>query len=122
MISAVHWQRIEGGLILAGALVMYVQYVDLMPWWAALLVFFAPDLSMMAYGFGARAGAAVYNAVHIYAFGLVFMALGYAFALPVLAATGVLWLAHSGFDRALGYGLKLNEGFSFTHLGRIGKR
>jgi hypothetical protein len=30
-------------------------------------------------------------------------------------------LAHIGLDRALGYGLKYNAGFVFTHLGRIGK-
>lgn len=121
MIGAAHWQRLEGGFILLGGLALYFQHADLMPWWAALLIFFAPDLSMLAYGFGARVGAFFYNAVHIYAFGFAFMALGYVFALPGLAAIGALWLAHSGFDRALGYGLKLPEGFSFTHLGRIGK-
>jgi hypothetical protein len=38
----------------------------------------------------------------------------------VLAAA-LIWLAHIGFDRALGYGLKYSAGFSFTHLGRIGR-
>ena len=33
----------------------------------------------------------------------------------------LIWSAHIGFDRALGYGLKYDTGFSFTHLGRIGK-
>jgi hypothetical protein len=33
----------------------------------------------------------------------------------------LIWLAHIGFDRALGYGLKYAAGFGFTHLGRIGK-
>jgi len=33
----------------------------------------------------------------------------------------MIWLAHIGFDRALGYGLKYNAGFGFTHLGRIGR-
>jgi hypothetical protein len=40
---------------------------------------------------------------------------------PLLVVLGALWLAHSGFDRMLGYGLKSPDGFSFTHLGRIGK-
>ena len=34
----------------------------------------------------------------------------------------MIWLAHIGFDRALGYGLKYSAGFGFTHLGRIGKK
>jgi hypothetical protein len=33
----------------------------------------------------------------------------------------MIWLAHIGFDRALGHGLKYANGFGFTHLGRIGK-
>jgi hypothetical protein len=34
----------------------------------------------------------------------------------------IIWAAHIGFDRALGYGLKYPTAFSDTHLGRIGKR
>nr|WP_312052333.1 DUF4260 family protein [Brevundimonas diminuta] len=32
----------------------------------------------------------------------------------------MIWLAHIGFDRALGYGLKSPEAFGLTHLGLIG--
>ena len=33
----------------------------------------------------------------------------------------MIWLAHIGLDRALGYGLKYSKGFAFTHLGTIGR-
>ncbi len=33
----------------------------------------------------------------------------------------MIWMAHIGIDRALGYGLKYSLGFGFTHLGRIGR-
>lgn len=118
---AVTWQRFEGGLIFLSGLLIYLQASDLMPWWTAALVFFAPDLSFAGYALGARIGSLVYNTVHIYAFGAALIALGLFFASPMLVALGALWLAHSGFDRLLGYGLKSSEGFSFTHLGRIGK-
>lgn len=36
-------------------------------------------------------------------------------------AAGLIWSAHIGFDRALGYGLKYASGFGATHLGRIGR-
>jgi hypothetical protein len=49
------------------------------------------------------------------------LAIGLLMPVPLLGVLGALWLAHSGFDRMLGYGLKSPEGFSFTHLGRIGK-
>ena len=34
----------------------------------------------------------------------------------------LIWAAHIGFDRALGYGLKYPTSFGETHLGRIGRR
>jgi hypothetical protein len=40
---------------------------------------------------------------------------------PVVVSLALIWAAHIGVDRALGYGLKHRTGFSDTHLGRIGK-
>ena len=40
---------------------------------------------------------------------------------PLTLSIAMIWLAHIGIDRALGYGLKYSAGFGFTHLGRIGK-
>jgi hypothetical protein len=37
-------------------------------------------------------------------------------------AGALIWIAHIGIDRALGYGLKYATGFGDTHLGRIGRR
>jgi len=121
MKDVIVWQRVEGGLVFVAALVLYSQLAPVLPWWGALLVFFAPDLSFFAYGAGPRFGAWVYNLVHIYALGVVLMALGGLLGLPLLAALGTLWLAHSGFDRMLGYGLKAQTDFKDTHLGRLGK-
>jgi len=39
----------------------------------------------------------------------------------LLLSIAIIWLAHIGIDRALGFGLKYSLGFGFTHLGRIGK-
>ena len=39
---------------------------------------------------------------------------------PQVLAVGLIWAAHVGFDRALGYGLKYPDGFGMTHLGSIG--
>ncbi|MGB8400729.1 DUF4260 family protein [Bradyrhizobium sp.] len=49
------------------------------------------------------------------------MTFGFATAAPLIPSIAMIWLAHIGFDRALGYGLKYQAGFGFTHLGRIGK-
>jgi hypothetical protein len=45
------------------------------------------------------------------------MALG-----PELETAGIILFGHSSMDRIFGYGLKLNEGFKFTHLGLVGNK
>ena len=119
---AVLWQRVEALVIFAIGIVLFHHANIAMPWWSAFLVFFVLDFSFLAYLFGPRAGAFCYNAVHIYAFGATLLAIGLVSPNPFLLALGALSLAHSGFDRMLGYGLKSPEGFSFTHLGRLGKQ
>jgi hypothetical protein len=34
---------------------------------------------------------------------------------------GLIWCAHIGLDRAIGYGLKYGASFGHTRLGRIGR-
>ena len=51
---------------------------------------------------------------------MMLMTAGFAMASPLVLSIAMIWLAHIGFDRALGYGLKYATGFGFTHLGRIG--
>jgi hypothetical protein len=120
-VGAVAWQRAEGGLVfLAAAALVWLWGIEL-PWWAVLLLFFAPDLSFAGYLAGPRAGAAIYNLVHLYAFGALLLAAGALLAVPFVSTLGLLWLGHAGFDRMMGYGLKLPSGFADTHLGRIGR-
>jgi hypothetical protein len=38
-----------------------------------------------------------------------------------LISIAFLWLAHIGFDRAAGYGLKYSDAFAHTHLGHVGR-
>lgn len=81
----------------------------------------APDLSAIGYLAGPRVGAVTYNLAHNWALAvaLAFLALVSDQAWLLLAASVIA--AHVGWDRALGYGLKLPTGFRDTHLGRIGR-
>lgn len=120
MERAVLWQKLEGALIFIAGIGLFLHDSSTLSWWIALLVFFAPDLSFAGYLLGPKVGAVSYNLVHVYAFGVISLVAGVMLSIPLLAALGSLWLAHSGFDRMLGYGLKSSEGFKVTHLGRIG--
>jgi Domain of unknown function (DUF4260) len=90
-------------------------------WWIYLVVFLAPDLSFAAYLAGPKIGAVIYNAAHSYMAPMSLMIAGFALATPLTLSIAMIWLAHIGIDRALGYGLKYDAGFTFTHLGRIGQ-
>lgn len=116
------WQRAEAAMVFVAGIALFLHAQVGIPWWGALLLFLAPDLSFAGYGFGPKIGAICYNAAHLYGLGAGLLAVGALAALPLCTALGALWLAHAGFDRMLGYGLKSPEGFSITHLGRIGRR
>ena len=111
--------RLEGLTLFAGMVLLYAVWDG--SWWVFALLFLAPDLSFLAYLAGPRAGALVYNAAHSYMAPMVLMVAGFGMAAPLVLSIAMIWLAHIGFDRALGYGLKYAAGFGFTHLGRIGK-
>jgi hypothetical protein len=90
-------------------------------WWVYAILFLAPDLSFLGYLAGPRIGAVVYNSAHSYMAPVALMTAGFALASPLVLSIALIWLAHIGIDRALGYGLKYSAGFTFTHLGRIGR-
>lgn len=90
--------------------------------WSYFAVFFLlPDLALLVYLIGPRSGAAAYNVSHSYLGSLILLFAGFNFHVDILVFAGLIWVAHIGFDRALGYGLKYSAGFRHTHLGRIGK-
>ena len=117
--QARRWLRLEGLAVLVAGAVAFGrlggEFVWLLP---ALLV---ADLAIAGYLAGPRVGAFVYNLVHNWAFGLAVAGAGLALAAPPVALAGAVLIAHTGMDRAAGYGLKFASGFGDTHLGRIGK-
>jgi hypothetical protein len=111
--------RLEGLVLFMGMTLLYAVWEG--SWWVYALLFLVPDLSFAAYLAGPRAGAFVYNAAHSYMAPVALMTAGFALSSPLVLSIAMIWLAHIGIDRALGYGLKYSAGFAFTHLGRIGR-
>jgi len=111
--------RVEGLALLAGAAALYGRVGG--DWKQFAILFLVPDLSFAGYLAGPRLGAAAYNMMHSTVLPLLLAAAGIAFDTPLAIQIALIWLAHVGFDRALGYGLKYGQGFGFTHLGRIGR-
>jgi hypothetical protein len=111
--------RLEGLFVFMLSIALYGRMGE--SWWLFAGLFLAPDLSFLAYLAGPRAGAVAYNAVHTTAGPILLALAGFLLQSQLAVAIGIIWLAHCGIDRALGYGLKYDAGFGFTHLGRIGK-
>jgi hypothetical protein len=101
VMGGVRWLlQVEGLALLAAATAAYADQGFGWGWFA--LFFLAPDLTFAAYLLGPRWGAAV------------------VLGSEPLAMAALIGLAHVGFDRMLGYGLKYGTGFGDTHLSRKG--
>jgi len=110
--------RLEGLVVLAASVAAYARFGS--GWGLFAACFLLPDLSFLGYLANPRVGASAYNAAHSSVGGIGLIAIGVLFAAPAFVTAGLIWIAHVGFDRALGYGLKYGRGFGFTHLGPIG--
>lgn len=101
---------------------LYGLYLMNPAWWWFLLFLLGPDISFLGYLFGNKIGAVVYNLAHHKGVALVVLAIGYLVDERIMLMSGIVMLGHSSMDRFFGYGLKLFEGFKFTHLGHIGNK
>jgi hypothetical protein len=93
-----------------------------LPVWLWVILFFAPDISMLGYAVNTKTGAFSYNLFHHKGIAVALAMAGYYLQYNVLAAAGILLFAHASFDRVLGYGLKYNNSFKNTHLGSLEKK
>jgi Domain of unknown function (DUF4260) len=108
---------VEGLALLVAAVAVYFRVDG--PWWLLLVLALAPDLSVIGYAAGPRVGAAAYDAAHTTVLPLALGLVGVLAESDVAVQLALIWLAHIGADRALGYGLKYPTRFQDTHLQRV---
>ena len=108
----------ELAMFLGSAFVLYHFHVE---WWVYLLLLLGPDISMLGYLAGNKAGAVAYNIFHHKGIALLLCFTGYMIDDWWMMVIGIILFGHSSMDRFFGYGLKCFEGFQSTHLGKIGK-
>jgi hypothetical protein len=101
------------------ALTLYWQFGT--SWLLFVVLLLAPDVGMLGFLRGSRAGAALYNAFHTYVPPAILAVAGVLLESELVWSLSLIWFAHIGMDRLLGYGLKYPTGFQDTHLGRIGR-
>nr|WP_237417238.1 DUF4260 domain-containing protein [Halobacillus litoralis] len=111
------WIHLEGFLIFILSLYFYMTTGYSL--WLFFLLLLVPDVFMLGYIINARAGAVIYNIGHTYVLpGLVLFS-SLFFQWELIHALALIWTAHIGMDRTIGYGLKYGTDFKHTHQQRI---
>lgn len=89
-------------------------------WVLFLVLLLAPDVSMVGYLANRRIGSATYNLAHTVALPAALLAGAWHTGWPVGTSLALIWLAHVGADRGLGFGLKYPDApFAETHVQRV---
>jgi hypothetical protein len=109
-----HILRLEGAGLAAVATATY--FIIGGPIWLFVVLALAPDISMLAYLGGNRVGSTVYNTFHTYLAPATLGVVGVWSTVTPFVLIALVWAAHIGVDRAVGYGLKYPTGFKHTHL------
>ena len=107
--------QLEGLTVMAVAVTAFASLHA--SWWLFAALFLAPDIAFLGYLANPRVGAIAYNTLHSYIGPLILGVAAYFGQAPSLIPYILIWVAHLGFDRALGYGLKYASAFGDTHLG-----
>lgn len=109
--------HVEGATMLVMSVGLYA-YVS-GNWLLFALLLLAPDLSALGYLAGTRVGSITYNLAHIYLFPAALAAFGLLAGNNLALSLSLVWFAHIGMDRTVGYGLKYPTAFKDTHLSKV---
>lgn len=109
--------HMEGFAVLSGAVALYAYHGY--SWLAFGVLLLAPDVALAVYALNASAGTVLYNLLHSYTLPLLLAVLSVVLGAEGGLQVALIWSAHIGMDRMLGYGLKYPTGFNDTHLSRV---
>src|SRR6266545_2072340 len=101
--------HLEGLVVVVAACIFYQELGA--SWITFAALFLAPDLSMLGYLVGKKVGAQLYDVAHTYSTPFLLWLVDYFAHMPAMFPLCLIWVAHIGFDRLLGFGLKYGTGF-----------
>jgi hypothetical protein len=109
--------HLEGLIVLIGALIFYAVLDG--SWLLFIILFLAPDISFLAYFGGPKTGAFVYNIFHTCIIPFIVFIVALVYDNSVGMHVAIIWFAHIGADRMMGYGLKYPRGFKTSHMKKV---
>lgn len=107
----------EGFAVLALSVYFYAQSES--SWILFFVLLLAPDISMIGYFHNNKTGAVVYNVIHTYILPISVIFCGLFISSKIILAIGLIWVAHIGMDRMVGFGLKYPTNFKDNHLNQV---
>ena len=111
--------NLEGAAVLGAIVYIYFFRID-GNWILFVALLLAPDIGLAAYATKSnRIGSIFYNAFHTYIFPALVIVSGNTVGNEVVVEIGLIFAAHIGMDRAVGYGLKYIAGPKPTHLQKV---
>ena len=115
--ETITWQRVEGLALFSISTLIY--FDSGFSWLIYVLLILVFDLFMLGYLVNNKIGAFAYNIGHSLVSPALVLVIYFVTDVNWLLALACLWISHIGIDRLFGYGLKTNEGFKHTHLGKL---
>jgi hypothetical protein len=109
--------KLEGLFVLLFCIYFYSTYDY--GWGLFLLFLLLPDISMLGYLINVKIGTLSYNLFHTYVTSTLPLVWGIITHSDLSIIVGLIWTAHIGMDRLLGYGLKYPTHFKDTHFLKI---
>ena len=109
--------QIEGAAVFVLSLFLY-HFIGA-GWIWFLVLFLWPDILMLGYLANVKLGASLYNLAHAEVLPLALAGISMTLQRKELLPFALIWMAHIGFDRMMGYGLKYPTFFKDTHLQRV---
>ncbi|RSL28807.1 DUF4260 family protein [Salibacterium salarium] len=109
--------HIEGLAVFALSLYFYEN--SQFSWVLFFVLLLVPDISILGYLLNNKIGARLYNFFHTYTIPIIVIFWGLLSSNQTALAIGLIWSAHIGMDRMIGYGLKYPTEFKNTHLNRV---
>ncbi|MBM4763732.1 DUF4260 family protein [Bacillus sp. B15-48] len=94
-------------------------FTDQFSWLLFFVLLLVPDISMLGYLINNKIGARLYNFFHTYTIVIIVISWGLLLENQTALAIGLIWSAHIGMDRMIGYGLKYPTEFKDNHLNRV---
>jgi RsiW-degrading membrane proteinase PrsW (M82 family) len=108
--------RLEGLLEFAAAIALYAHLGGNGWIFGALLL--TPDIAMLGYLRSPQIGAFCYNLAHTTTQPLAIAVIAFLMGATTALLLALIWIAHIGMDRSVGYGFKSPDSFKSTHLSR----